>query len=117
MRRSIAPSLIGATLLDRYVVTLDIRTGAAYLDRYSRKPMNPSSFGFALAFEDGAHVSLLWDDSPATVVGLDLGQKILSVNGVPTNSSCASIQQTLNDLAQERIELEWPGGSAVIERQ
>jgi len=115
MRHS-PPSLIGASMLEHYVVTLDSRSQAAYFDRYRKAPYGRSAFGFHLAFADPISVSLVWEDSPAQEAGLSAGMVLTKINGVVTSGSCVGIGFALDAMGGERIELEWDSGSAVLNR-
>lgn len=71
--RASPPSLVGAAVLDHFVVTLDAAGAAAYFDRYRDGPFARGSYGFGLSFEDAPVVSLVWEDSPAEAAGLRVG--------------------------------------------
>ena len=116
MERKLAPSLIGASILDQFIVTVDSVAGAFYFDRYSRSSTQ-SSFGFALSFEGGTHVSLVWEDSPAAQAGMSAGQRILSLNGSPTGPSCDSIRGTFQHMQGDTVDVEWIGGTAKLSRR
>ncbi|MEM7282612.1 MAG: aspartyl protease family protein [Pseudomonadota bacterium] len=113
MRES-PPSLIGASFLDHFVVTLDFRSSAAYLDKYSDEVFTKPSFGFSLGFEEQIFVSLVWKDSKAERAGLRVGQRITSINGVATDLSCEGMLRAIEAMNGEKIELAWDGGSAAL---
>jgi hypothetical protein len=112
--RESAPSLIGAMLLDHFVVTLDAKSELAYFDVYRDSPFKRPSFGFSLGFDDGISVALVWDDSPAAEAGLRVGQALTSINGEATDASCDSMRRALNAMSADTIVLQWDGGSAVL---
>mgnify|MGYP003644381981 CR=1 FL=1 len=115
--RESSPSLIGTSILQHFIVTLDIRSKSAYFEKYREGPFDQSSFGFAFSPEGkGLKVSLVWDDSPAANVGLRAGQHLISINGVTTTSSCAGIQSALQAMSGKTIELKWEGGAATLSR-
>lgn len=114
--RQSPPSLIGASFLKHYVVTLDPRSNAAYFDRYLKSPFVRASFGFRLAFDEPISVALVWADSPAEQAGLSAGMAITSINGTSTSGSCEGIEFALDALANDRIELEWEEGSAILDK-
>jgi S1-C subfamily serine protease len=117
MLRDQPPSLIGASLLDQYVVTLDTRNGAAYFDRYHEAPFARASFGFGLSFEDDVKVSLLWNGSPAAAAGLQVGTQLTAVDGEPATTSCDGIRRVMQAVSTSKaIRLEWEGGEATLER-
>jgi predicted aspartyl protease len=112
--RESAPSLIGAMLLDHFLVTLDAKSKIAYFDVYRDGPFKRPSFGFSLGFDDGISVALVWDDSPASEAGLRVGQALTSINGEATDASCDSVRRALNAMSADTIVLQWDGGSAVL---
>lgn len=114
IERDLAPSLIGASMLEQFVVTLDAKAGAIYFDRYRQSTKKRSGFGFALSFEGGTHVSLVWDDSPAAKAGLKVGQKIVSLNGTAADLSCRSIHDMLEHLKGDKLEVERAEGKVEL---
>jgi hypothetical protein len=103
--------------LEHFVVTLDPRSGFAYFDEYRGGPFVEPSFGFGLAFDDGVAVSLVWADSPAARAGLQVGQRLMSIQGEPTDSTCEAIRRALRAMSGETIELAWDGGDATLIRE
>lgn len=86
--RKAPPSLIGAALLDQYIVTLDYTTDTLLLQK--RQNPVPASIdpGYALSIVDGAAtVTQLFEDSPAARAGLRLGDRVISVNGHQLNGA------------------------------
>jgi hypothetical protein len=61
VRRESSPSLIGAMLLEYFIMTLDSMSGVAYLAKYKDGPLAQSSFGFTFAFDESVSVALVWD--------------------------------------------------------
>jgi membrane-associated protease RseP (regulator of RpoE activity) len=117
--RESAPSLIGASVLEHFVVTLDSRSQSAYFESYRDGPYARSSFGFSLDFEDAVTVSRVWDDSPAANAGLKVGQRIASINDQAAETSCAGIRramQAVADSASDSITLEFNGESRTLKR-
>lgn len=98
--RESAPSLLGAALLEHFVITLDARSKSAYFDRYRDGPHVRAGFGFQLGFEPSPHVSLVWDDSPAARAGLQVGQPIEAVNGVALEKSCSAMIAALRAISE-----------------
>ena len=115
--RESPPSLIGASLLEHFIVTLDARSESAYFDPYREGPFARQSFGFTLAFDDGIAVALVWEDSPAAKAGLRAGLHLTSINGGATTSSCDGIQKALKAMSGETVQLEWEGGAATLTRE
>lgn len=116
VQRDLAPSLVGSSILEEHVVTLDSAAGKIYFDRYRKRSPQRSSFGFALSFDGGTHVSLVWDNSPAAQAGLEVGQKVLALNDIPADSSCPSIRDALTSLQGDSLKIEWAGGTAELKR-
>lgn len=117
--RESAPSLIGASVLEHFVVTLDSKDSAAYFDQYRGAPFTRRSYGFGLSFGEAPTVSLVWEDSPAEAAGLRVGQTVISINGQPTSSSCDGIREAMRAMSDgETIDLERDGsvGSTALKK-
>lgn len=117
IRRESPPSLIGASILEHFVITLDSRSGSAYFSKYREGPFSRPSFGFSLAFDEQILVALVWDDSPAAKAGLRAGQHLTSINGMATTLSGDGIRRALKAMSGQTIELEWEGGAATLTRK
>lgn len=116
--RESPPSLIGASILEHFVVTLDSKSAFAYFDQYREGPFARRSFGFGLSFEETPTISLVWDHSPAADAGLRVGQQVTAINGQPTDTSCNGIRSAMRSMTQsETIELEWEGGVQTLTRE
>ncbi len=116
--RESPPSLIGASILEHFVVTLDSKSASAYFDKYRDGPFARPSFGFGLSFEETPTVDLVWDDSPASDIGLRVGQRVTSINGQPTKTSCDGIRSAMRSISEhETIELEWDDGADTLTRK
>ncbi|WLQ12676.1 aspartyl protease family protein [Hahella aquimaris] len=116
--REAPPSLIGASVLEHFIVTLDSRSSSAYFLPYRNGPFSRSSYGFGLNFEETPTVSLVWDDSPAKAAGLKVGLHITSINGEPANTSCVGIRSAMRAMSEgDVIELTWEGGAAKLKRE
>lgn len=116
--RESPPSLIGASLLEHFVVTLDTRSKAAYFDRYRDGSFARSSHGFGLSFDEAVLVSLVWDDSPANAAGLRVGQRVTAINGQPTSTSCDGIRDAMRAVSDgDTVDLEWEGGAGSLTRE
>ena len=114
--RESPPSLIGAALLEHFVVTLDARSGSAWLDPYRGGPFRSPSLGFSLAFDEEISIGLVWEDSPAARAGLSPGTPLTAINGEPTESTCEGIRRALAAMSARTVELSWEGGSAAVTR-
>ena len=117
VRRELPPSLLGASILEHFVVTLDTRTESAWFDQYREGPYARPTFGFSLAFDENIYVSLVWDDSPAARAGLRVGQRLSALNGIPTDASCEGIRRALQAMSGETIALAWDGGAVTLKRE
>ncbi len=117
MGRASPPSLIGARILESFIVTLDSRSKAAYFKRYADEPFARPSFGFSLAFDGEISVGAVWDESPAKAVGLEAGMEITSINGQAVEFTQAGLVRALDAMAGQEIELTWNGGSAKLEKE
>lgn len=116
--RESSPSLVGASVLEHFVVTLDARNSAAYFDQYRDGPFLRPSYGFGLDFEDRAEVSIVWDGSPAEAAGLRVGQHVTAINGKPADTSCDGIRDAMRAMSDgNAIELEWDGGGEKLTRE
>ncbi|HEX7719317.1 MAG TPA: aspartyl protease family protein [Woeseiaceae bacterium] len=115
--RESPPSLIGASILLHFVVTLDHKSSTAYLHQYRDGPFSRPSFGFGLAFDDPVSVSMVWDNSPAAKAGLQVGQAVTALSGRPTDTSCAGIRSALQVMTEsDTLDIEWDGGTAALSR-
>jgi S1-C subfamily serine protease len=115
--RESSPSLIGASILEHYVVTLDAREAKAYFDAYRNGPYRSPSFGFGLSFEDDVAVSLIWEHSPAATAGLKVGDVITSINGQPVSASCDGMRQLMRVMSEANsLDVEWNGGVETLTR-
>ncbi len=80
--RAHPPTLLGAGLLDRYLVTLDYPGGQFLLHHRPVSGAPRPVAGFGLLMVDGAvEVARLYGASAASSAGLELGDHILSVDG------------------------------------
>jgi len=116
IQRELSPSLIGASMLERFIITLDSRSGSAYFKEYSQKAYLQPSFGFTLAFDQQISIALVWDKSPAKLAGLQAGMKLISVNGVKTELTSQGIERVMKAMAAKEIELEWESGSTTLNK-
>lgn len=115
--REAPPSLIGAPLLDHFVLTLDHRSESAYFASFKEGPFRQPSFGFALGLIDAITISLVWEDTPAAEADLPVGQTLTSINGTTPEYSCSGIRDALQAMSAEIIDLKWETGEARLERR
>lgn len=112
------PSLIGASILEHFVVTLDTRSSTAYFEEYRGGPFSRASFGFSMSFENESIISLVWNGSPAHRAGLRSGQRVTSINGEPVSASCGDIRRARRALADDyAIDIAWDSGAATLTRE
>lgn len=83
--RQAPPTLVGAGMLSRYVVTLDYVNGEFRLTpRGAPEPRAPHA-GYAIGYENGeARVAQLFEGSPAAEAGLELGDHVVAIDGHST---------------------------------
>lgn len=118
LRRESPPSLIGASILSHFVVTLDYNSSTAYLHQYRDGPFLRQSFGFGLAFDDSVSVSMVWDDSPAAEAGLRVGHAVTALDGRPTDTSCAGIRSAIQAMAEsDSLDVGWDGATKTLSRE
>ncbi|WP_028671185.1 aspartyl protease family protein [Saccharospirillum impatiens] len=115
--RSLAPSLIGASLLNHFVVTLDARANTAYFDAYEPGPFQRGTFGFGLQFDGDVTVSQVWADSPADAAGMAVGDRVTSINDKAVTASCEDMRHTMRLMADaEQLDVEWEGSRQTLTR-
>lgn len=115
--RALSPSLLGASILDHYVVTLDSRNNKAYFNAYREGPLLRPSFGFGLSFDQKIEVSLVWDGSPAANAGLAVGDRVSAMDGEPLTNSCDDMKRAMQLISDAReIDIEWRGSTGTITR-
>ncbi|MEM8933530.1 MAG: aspartyl protease family protein [Acidobacteriota bacterium] len=115
VRRDLSPSLIGARMLEHFVVTLDVGSGTGYFAEFRDAPFEQSTFGFTLAFDQGISVATVWQPSAAHARGLRAGTRIRTINGVPAEGSSAGIRRAMEAMGGREISITWDGGSATLE--
>jgi len=99
--RAVAPSLLGASVLDHFIVTLDYHLNTAYFDRFAERAKVGSSFGFGMDFEQDPTISLVWEGSPAAKADLKVGESVVAINDETIQSNCPSLKRTMKILAEE----------------
>lgn len=122
--RQAPPTLAGAGLLSRYVVTADYVNGEFRLTpRSAPEPRAPHA-GYAIGYENGeARVAQLFEGSPAAEAGLELGDHVVAIDGYSTrigegNPLCSAALWLADgvDLAGARtLEVERGGETLRIE--
>ena len=117
VRRDLSPSLIGAKMLERYIVTLDSRSESAYFKKYDDGLFTESSFGFSLAFNNNISIGAVWEDSPAKAAGLQSGLELISINGVGVELTKEGLLRAAKAMEGQEIELLWKDGTAKLTRK
>lgn len=112
--RDLSPSLIGARILENYIITLDSQSESAYFKEYSEERFTTSSFGFSLAFNNKISIGSVWNESPARAAGLKPGLELLSINGAEVKFTKEGIFRALSAMQGQTIELAWKGGSVKL---
>ena len=80
--RTVPPSLVGAGMTDRFIVTLDYPGAAFTLSPRDVPAPERVEPGFALAFAgEGVEVVQLFQGSPADEAGLRLGDRVTAIDG------------------------------------
>ncbi|WP_286269105.1 retropepsin-like aspartic protease [Thalassotalea hakodatensis] len=113
-RRKLSPSLIGARILENYIVTLDSRSEKAYFKEYSDGVLAKSSFGFSLAFDNNISIGAVWENSPAKAAGLQAGLALKSINNIEVEFTKEGLHRAMEALEGQTIELTWKGGSVKL---
>jgi len=104
--RETAPTLLGAGLLDRYIVTLDGVTQRFVLEE--RTPPRPARRepGYNLTLEEGGtRVTQLFETSPAAAAGLQLRDRVIAIDSRPIDGPEAPERCALATLLLE--EMDW----------
>ena len=83
--------LLGTDVLGQFIVTLDLADDKMYLRHNARAHMDLDHFStigiqFAKNGEGSFTIMAVWNPSPATVAGLKIGDRILSVNKMDVRS-------------------------------
>lgn len=117
MRRERAPSLIGAHLLEHFIVTLNAGSGEAWFQPYAPGPYAQPTFGCSFAFGERISIALVWNTSPAAEAGLKAGTVLDSINGMPAEGTEAGFRMAVAALSGDSLSLVWEGGSALLTRK
>ncbi|MAI32827.1 MAG: hypothetical protein CMM07_14295 [Rhodopirellula sp.] len=112
--RASSPSLIGARILEHFIVTFDVKSKTAFFFKFSDKPLIQPSFGFSLAFDNLISVAVCWDNSPAAGAGLRPGTHITKINGETIRLTSEGIRKAITAMEGQEISLEWEGGSVKL---
>jgi len=107
--RDTAPTLLGAGLLDRYVVTLDGVTQRFVLEE--RVPLRPArrEAGYTVTLEEGGtRVTQLFETSPAAGAGLQLGDRVIAIDSRPLDGPQAPERCALATLLLEQMDWAAP---------
>ena len=100
--RGVPPTLLGAGLLQSYLVTLDYPGGRMLLTPREHPEVLQGYPGYALSeTADGVRVSQLFAGSPAAQAGLQLGDEVVAINDREVGADPASCN-TMQWLVEER---------------
>lgn len=117
VRREFSPSLIGANILEHFVVTLDASSERVYFLEYSNGQFARPSFGFTLAFNEKISIAVVWEESPAQKAGLLPGMHLTSINGRETEVTREGIRRAITAMSSSEISVTWDSGSAKLTRK
>ncbi len=119
-----APTLIGASLLEHYVVTLAYPHKRAFFYKNSEAPLRRSSFGFGPDFDAQAvTASFVWEESPAYGAGIHPGDRLMRIGdsdltAITQQNRCPVIRdvlESLDDDAMLRVDFEHEGAATTVE--
>lgn len=104
--------LLGNDFLERFIVTMDLSHGRMSLlpsPNYRAQLFRFSTIGVQFVRDDPSNILIVavWTPSPAEDVGLQVGDRILAIDGVTTrNMSLDEIGMKLHGPAGKRVALE-----------
>lgn len=122
--REEAPSLIGASLFEHYVVTLAYPSKRAFFHQSSEAPLRRTTFGFGPDFSpQEVTASFVWDGSPADMAGIHPGDKLSRIGDadlttISEQNRCELVRDVLGSLDDEaplRVEFEHEGNVMQVE--
>ncbi|MAZ90524.1 MAG: hypothetical protein CMH94_06650 [Oceanicaulis sp.] len=110
--RTVPPSLVGAGMMDRFIVTLDYPGAAFTLSPRDAPAPERVEPGFALAFAgEGVEVVQLFEGSPADEAGLRLGDRVTAIDGRALGGhGCEDVHWLMGEYS------EADGGALTVER-
>jgi hypothetical protein len=110
--RAAPPSLVGAGMTDRFIVTLDYPGAAFTLSPRDAPAPERVEPGFALAFAgDGVEVVQVFQGSPADEAGLRLGDRVTAIDGRALRSDgCEDVLWLMSEYS------EADGGALTVDR-
>lgn len=115
--RASSPSLIGSSIMQNFIVTLDMKNSLVYFERIRDGSYVRQSYGFGFDFDEAVSISAVWDDSPASAAGLRVGQRITSINGQPIDASCDGIRRAMRAISNGNVlELGLGSGNVKLTR-
>lgn len=110
--RAAPPSLVGAGMTDRFIVTLDYPGAAFTLSPRNAPAPERVEPGFALAFAgEGVEVVQVFQGSPADEAGLRLGDRVTAIDGRALRSDgCEDVLWLMSEYS------EADGGALTVDR-
>ncbi len=118
------PTLLGAGLLEHYVVTLAYPRKRAYFYKRSEAPLRRTSFGFGPDFESTpVTTSFVWDGSPAHRAGIRPGDRLTQIGNsdltaITEQNRCPVVRDVLESLDGDgalRVGFEHEGAVRTVE--
>ena len=122
--REETPTLIGASLLSHYLVTLAYPRKRAFFYKNSEAPLQRTSFGFGPSFDSQAvTASFVWDESPAYSAGIRPGDRLMRIGDsdlttITEQARCPIVRDVLESLdtdATLRVDFEHAGTATTVE--
>ena len=102
--RQEAPTLIGAGLLEHYLVTLAYPLKRAFFYKYSEAPLQRTGFGFGPDFgAPEVTASIVWDESAASAAGIRPGDRLTRIGDsdlttITGANRCSIVRNVLESL-------------------
>ncbi len=109
---------IGAGILEYYDMVLDYRKKKVYVKRVKSNTAEwgRETFGFHMSM-DNQKVSFIWEDSPASQAGLQLGDQLLSINTLDLSSPIFKTLSNCEKHQRYRAEVQDQGEISITFRK
>ena len=118
------PTLIGASLLEHYLVTLAYPHKRAFFYKNSEAPLRRTGFGFGPDFDaQMVTASFVWDESPAYRAGIRPDDRLMRIGdsdltAITQQNRCPVIHDVLESLdgdATLRVDFQHEGAATTVE--